>query len=435
MSARARSLTGCSDVSAGGRFGRNALLLWAAQFISAAGDALFLPCLTWLAASTGDGDGAVGLAVFVAFVPYLLFGPLVGAWVDRTDRRRLMVVSDLARAALLLSLPLLVAAVGGLDFALIVVVGFMLATFSTPFLPSRDALLPSLVGARSLPRWNALMQTSGQLAMILGLGLGGLLLGGNGGGTDEAARVVWVLQIDGATYVLSAILLALIVLPRESAAPRPETHLLPDTVQGLRYARRHRVVWGLLVLTALDNLAIMGPAIVGTALLVKHDFGLQPQHYAWLEAAMAGGMVLGSLWLATWGRRLPMRTLVLWGMVMDGLTYLPFVWLPDYTWALPMIVAHGVFIPFIIVGRTSLIQRRVPAERRGKVFALVSITVVGMTALSAAASGIIAEATSPRVLFGLAGSIGALCGVAGFFLWRFDEEPTTDAAEGQKPTR
>ena len=45
----------------GARFGRNALLLWAAQFISAAGDALFLPCLTWLAASTGDGDGAVGL--------------------------------------------------------------------------------------------------------------------------------------------------------------------------------------------------------------------------------------------------------------------------------------------------------------------------------------------------------------------------------------
>ncbi len=408
------------------RFRRNAILLWAAQFISVAGDALFLPCLAWLASATGDRESLVGLAVFLAFLPYLLLGPIAGAWVDRTDRRRVMVLSDLLRALLLLGLPVLAALWGGVSFALIVGVGFLLATFSTPFLPARDALLPTLIGKRSLPRWNAVMQTSGQLAMVLGLGLGGLLLG-LGDPEDEVGSIVRVLQIDGATYVVSAILLALIVLPKSERPAAHRTHLLRDAREGLAYGLKDPLVGGLLLLTALDNLAIMGPAIVGAQVLVEREFELGAGAYAWFEGCMAVGMVLGSLILARFGARWSMRKVVLWGMVMDGLTYLPYIWLDDYALSLLVIVLHGVFIPLIVVGRTSLIQRHVPADRHGKVFALVSITVVGMTALSAAASGWIAEVGGPRILFAGAGVFGALCGVAGFFLWSYREPPAADA--------
>ncbi|MDA1194816.1 MAG: MFS transporter [Planctomycetota bacterium] len=410
------------------RFRRNALLLWGAQFISASGDALFLPCLAWLAGRTSEGESGVGFAVFLAFLPYLLLGPLAGAWVDRGDRRRIMIASDLLRAALLLTLPLLAGWWGGVDYALITAVGFLLATFSTPFLPARDALLPVLVGSRSLPRWNAVMQTSGQLAMVVGLALGGLLMSGLGGaGATETERVVRALQIDGATFVLSAALLALIVLPPGARMGAPRGHLLADAREGLTYAAKHPMVGGLLILTALNNLAIMGPAIVGAAVLVQDTFGLEPAHYAWFEAAMALGMVTGSVVLVARGRHLSMRKLLLWGMVLDGLTSLPFLWLPTYSGCLVMIALHGLFIPMIVVGRTTLVQRLVPPERHGKVFALVGITVIGMTALSAALSGWIAELTSPRVLFGLAGVFGAGSGVAGFVLWRFREEPAAEA--------
>ena len=404
------------------RFRRNASLLWAAQFISATGDALFLPCLAWLAGRSGDDESLVGFAVFLAFLPYLILGPIAGAWVDRSDRRRVMIVSDLLRSGLLLGVPYLAARLGGMSFGLIVAVGFLLATCSTPFLPARDALLPTLIGPRSLPRWNALMQTSGQLAMIVGLALGGLLLGGTAGDTyesgEETARVLRILQLDGLTFLVSAILLALMIVPRRERHRGVRPHLLADAREGLAYAMGDRVVGGLLILTALNNLAIMGPAIVGAALLVQRTFELGPAHYAWLEGAMALGMVVGSLVLAAYGRRWSLRKIVLWGMIMDGLTYLPFIWIADYALSLAAIALHGLFIPLIVVGRTSLLQRHVPPERYGKVFALVNITVIGMTALSAALSGVIAEATSPRVLFGLAGTFGALCGVLGLRFWR-----------------
>jgi predicted MFS family arabinose efflux permease len=106
--------------------------------------------------------------------------------------------------------------------------------------------------------------------------------------------------------------------------------------------------------------------------------------------------------------------MILWGMALDGLTYIPFYWVRSYSLALVLIFVHGLFIPWIVVGRTTLIQQRVPEERRGQVFSLVNLTVQGMTALSALVAGAIAQATSAPTLFLLAGVFGGLCGVVGW---------------------
>ncbi len=393
------------------RVQRNAWLLWTAQFISAVGDSLFLPCILWLVGDVTGDEAPVGFAVFIATVPHLLFGPMAGTFADRLDRRTLMIVSDVVRAATLIALPVVVMAVGGVSYPLIIGVAFLLAAFSAPFMAARDAFLPELVGGASLTRWNAFLQTSQHLALIVGLSAGGLLLAGGSG--DESERVLDVLQLDGLTFVVSAIALLLIVHPRRRRTKGARGGFWREVGEGLAYARRDKVVGGLLVLTALNNLAIMGPAIVGAVLLIRNVYELGPQHLAWFEGCMAVGMLLGALWLSRMGRRWPMGKVVLWGMVMDGLTYIPFLWIADYVPALLLITAHGVFIPFIVVGRTSLLQVHVPEERRGKVFALVNLTVLGMTSLSALACGWIAQAAGTRVLFGIAGVFGALSGFAG----------------------
>src|SRR5439155_18780387 len=87
------------------RFRKNAILLWSGQFVSQMGDAVFMGAVAWLAATLRSDATWTGVAVFAGAVPFLLLGPLAGAWVDRGDRRRIMVVSDVVRAALLLSMP------------------------------------------------------------------------------------------------------------------------------------------------------------------------------------------------------------------------------------------------------------------------------------------------------------------------------------------
>jgi MFS family permease len=377
------------------------------------GDAVFQACVAWLAATLTGSAAATGGAVFLWALPFLLLGPLAGAWVDRTDRRRAMVVSDLVRAGILLGLPFVAAGVG-LSYGLVVATALLVAVASTPFLPARDALLPTLAEGRSLVRFNAAFQTSGQLAQILGLWLGGVLLGA--GAAKDADRVLLVLALDGATFLASAVTLALLVVPAgaSAAAPAVRRSLWHEAGEGLRAAAKDPLLLGLLALTALDNLAIMGPAIVGATLFVKDTLQLGAGHLAWFEGAMALGFLVGAVALGRFARAARKGRLILWGMALDGLTYVPFFFVRSYPLALALIFVHGLFIPWIVVGRTALLQQHVPPARRGQVFSLVYVTVAGMTALSALAAGWIAQASDPPTLFLLAGTFGTLCGVTGF---------------------
>ena len=396
---------------------RDPLRLWLAQYVTATGDALFMPCLGWLAAGVGGGGLPLGFAVFVATAPHLLFGPLAGTLADRWDRRRLMIVCDLARAGLLLALPLFVLLWGSLPFAVLLLVALLLAAFSAPFLAARDALLPELVEAERLPRWNAWIQTSSTFAMIQGLALGGLLLVALerwGVGRDEEGRVLALVGIDGLTFLVSALVLWRIryrapAVVRDADAPSA----FADLREGLGMARKDPVVRGLLVLTALNNLAIMGPAIVGAVLLVKDDFEGSASEFAFFEGAMAVGMLLGALLVARHAKPAHMGRWLFFGMIADGLTYIPFFWVPGYKPALALIVAHGIFIPCIVVARTSLVQQHVAPRHRGRVFALVNLTVLGVTSISALLCGALASTVGARGLFLGAGILGAVSGLVG----------------------
>src|SRR5262245_21746404 len=408
------------------RFKRNVALLGVGQFVSLTGDAVFMGAVAWLGKSLTGRDDATGLVVFLMSLPWIVVGPFAGTWVDRggdAGRRRAMVASDVVRAAILLAL-YAVAHSSGLTFAWIAAAALLVCLASTPFVPARDALLPRLAEGRSLVRFNSAFQVAAQLATLAGLFVGGALMGTDpraaAGGLDGVGRVVLVLGLDGATFLVSAVTLALIAIPRGDEMPvvRQEPaaaeNLWRQALRGVRAAAGDPLLAPLLVLTALDNIAIMGPAIVGAPGFVKDDLGLAAGHWAWFEGTMAAGYLVGALLVARFAANARKGPMILWGMALDGLTYVPFYWVRSYPLALALIFVHGLFIPWIVVGRTTLIQQRVPEERRGQVFSLVNLTVQGMTAVSALLAGAIAQATSAPTLFLLAGVFGTLCGVAGF---------------------
>jgi predicted MFS family arabinose efflux permease len=129
---------------------------------------------------------------------------------------------------------------------------------------------------------------------------------------------------------------------------------------------------------------------------------------------MAAGFFAGAVAIGRFGARWRKGRMILFGMLLDGLTYVPFFWVESYALAVALVFVHGFFIPWIVVGRTSLLHHHVAEHRTGKVFSLVHLTVAGMTALSALGAGVVASIAGARVLFLVAGTFGALCGVAGW---------------------
>ena len=131
----------------------------------------------------------------------------------------------------------------------------------------------------------------------------------------------------------------------------------------------------------------MGPAMVGTPIFVREVLNLDFGAYAMIEAHMAGGMLAGTLFIWRFGKKINRSRVLFWGMVLDGLTYSLLYYIGSYEATKILLFIHGIGIPMITVSRTTIIQSVVPDRLRGRIFSMVSMAVIGFTALSSGLVG------------------------------------------------
>ena len=176
---------------------------WLAGTISLFGDRLHQIALGVMVLAMTGSAMQTGLVFLAATLPNLLLGPIAGTFVDRWDQKRVMIVSDLLRAGLVLTLPL----VADVNIWLVYPVVFVITSISLFFRPAKAAILPRIVAREDLTPANGAIWTGETMADIAGYPLAGVfvaLLAGN------LALAFWV---DAMTYVVSAVLLAGLVIP------------------------------------------------------------------------------------------------------------------------------------------------------------------------------------------------------------------------------
>ncbi len=325
---------------------------------------------------------------------------------DRWNRRLVLAGADAARAALL-GLCAFLYFQGALNAPILTAIAFGVATAAVLFYPARDAMLPELVPRERLNRANAFVQLSQQGAFFAGPMVAGYLIKRFGVGSAFPTGVLFFL----------ASLVALLLLRGAGAAHRVGREpigLAQDFRSGLAAIASDRTLVLLLTLTALDNLFIMGPAIVGTAVMVRDTLHADASAFALVEATYGVAMILGSLTIGRLGARIGYGRLLLIGITFDGLTYVPLL----FCRTLPFLVAfsffHAFFIPTITIPRTTLVQQMVSSRMQGRVFALVNVVVMGTTAVSSGLAGLALDRMTAPVLFGWIGCLAAATGLLGF---------------------
>ena len=275
--------------------------MWLGQVISSLGDRVHQVALVFLVARVTDNSPlALGLVFGAMTLPTLLVGPLAGALVDRWDRKRVMVGSDLARAGIVGLIPV----VSGLNVGLVVGLVFVLAAVSSFFRPARSAALPQVVAEEDLLTANSAMWVADTVSDLVGYGLGGMFVAFLG---SSLALAFW---IDGASYLASAALVAAVVIPpivRTATGPASgaaasgaagsdvpaQTSIRAEMAEGWQFLRAEAVLlattvqaaiaeYGLGALTALSPLLVASLALGGTD---------APTAYGVFEMAMGAGAV------------------------------------------------------------------------------------------------------------------------------------------------
>jgi MFS transporter, DHA3 family, macrolide efflux protein len=420
------------EQAAGPTWRRALVLLWLGQVVSHVGDALFAVGIFFLAFEITGSKAGSGLLIALHYLPALALGPFAGAFVDRHDRRRMMLAAEVVRGLAVGAIPVLYA-FDRLTPAALGAAMFILATGTAIFNPALKALIPELVPAHHLTTAAAVFQISEFAALVVGPAVAGLVI-------IPVLGTIHLFTLDAATFGVSVLcVLALAPIARQAAhaavlGPLPPTPsgrirlrtppgVLTEVRSGLRTVLATPVLRTLLVLVAVDNLLLTGLAQIATPLLVKETLQLGNQAFAGVQTFFYLGLLAasGGFWvLARRGRK---GLMILVGILLDGLTFIPLAFCESLADVQLAMFVHAAAVPLIIIPRTVLVQQLVPGPLHGRAFALVNATVFGMTAISVGLTGLLAERLSLPTLFIGLGGLGALTGLVGLAFGRVRTAP------------
>ncbi|MFB7779191.1 MFS transporter [Streptomyces bauhiniae] len=335
-------------------FGR----LWAAQTVSSLGDGVSHAALPLLALSLTRDPMALAVVTAAGTLPWVLFGVLGGALVDRWDRRRAMWVTDVARAVLL-AVPAVAAALDVLSIALLAAVAFLLGLGGLFFDTAASAYLPDLLGRDTvlLERANSRLRGAQTAASgFVGPPVGSALL--------VVGRAVPLLA-DAVSFVVSAVLVrSLPAVPRP--VPLGGESLLRQARAGASYVFGDRLLLGLALRPAVGNVAFL--AVETVLALFAHDrLGVGAFGFGLLLTAEAAGGLLGAGVASFLGRRLGTGAALSCTAVVEGLAVLGLAGAPDaYVAGLALAVCGAGMGATMVLG-PSLRQAVVPGHLMGRV--------------------------------------------------------------------
>ncbi|HKW78056.1 MAG TPA: MFS transporter [Candidatus Limnocylindria bacterium] len=214
------------------------LKLWVGQTISRLGSVVTRTALPLVALLVlGAGPRELAYLVISGSAAVLLVGLVAGAWVDRLQRRPLLIVTDVIRAGLLLSVPL-AQVLGALRMEQLYVVAFLEGCLSVLFSSAYPAYVPSLIGVDRVVEGNSKLAMSSSIAEVGGPGLAGALV--------QIVSAPFAILVDAWSYLVSALSLAMIRTPeRPRPAHQESGRIVGEIVEGLRAVRRHAIVFPL----------------------------------------------------------------------------------------------------------------------------------------------------------------------------------------------
>jgi MFS family permease len=398
---------------------RDFALLWAGMTISLLGDGIFLVAEAWQVYDLDNDPLAlslVGTAWTLGMVAFLLTGGLIS---DRADRRQVLILADLVRAAALLGMGVL-SITGAIEIWHLVALAALMGIGDAFFGPAFGAIVPDIVSAEHLVQANALQQVVEQAAARLaGPALGGLVVAALGVGP--------AFLVDAGTFLLSAVAVA--ALRVRSRAVERARSARAELREGLEFVRHEPWLWSTLISASLSLLFFLGPLEVLLPYVVRND----------LHAGAGGfGLVLAAAGVGAIGVSLAVGQL---GIPRRYLTFMYAMWtvatLPlagyavgTHLWQFVLLgaVYGGCMTGGMVVWGT-LMSTRVPPDLRGRVHSLDWFVSIGLTPISFALTGPLSKAIGIDATLILAAILPAVACVVLFVVARLreDEERVPDA--------
>ena len=340
---------------------RDFRLIWSAQLVSTIGTALTDLAAGILVFRVTGSALSVGLMFMATALPTLAIGLIAGVFVDRFDRRKIMVIADLLRAAIVVSIPFLIQ----FNLAFLYIAVALVSAISQFFNPANDAVLPEVATDEELAAANSWIMISSFGSTSIGFALSGLLA--------TAFDIDWAFYLDGVTFLVSAALLMSVKVGKIEAEG--------DTSVGVVVANLREGVATLFGTPILRNLLATGIPVylsfgLWNVLLLPfaiRALGATEFEYGLQEGVTSVGFVIGSLMMAKWAERFREGSWIVVATVAMGIAGILYGYSTSIAVAIVLVSISGFFNAPSSVARRVMLQRETPRELRGRVFSAFAV--------------------------------------------------------------
>lgn len=388
--------------------------LWSAQVLSDFGDNLtVLTLIILIQRLTGSTVAIAGLMVAIA-LPTLVFGTLAGVYVDRMDRKKVILVSDLLRGLIVLCFVF----VRSPDMVpVIYAIAFAQASVGTLDNPARSAYLPAVVGTERLLAANSVSQTSRIIFNLLGTGAAGVLAA-----VSDTLAPAFV--IDAVTFFVS---FALISRVHTSGAIEPhgdEPRVWTQMKDGFRVMISSRSLRAVMISLSITMLGLGAVNVLFVPFLIE-DLAVSEAFLGVVEASQVTGLIVSGTLVAVLATKLRPSNLVSLGLIGVG-TFVAAISAAGAVWqVMAMLVFVGLSVGPVQAGANTLSQTLIEDSMRGRVGGALNTLISAANVTSMGLAGVAAAAIGTRNVFLASGALVVLSGGLAYWLFRELREEAT----------
>lgn len=377
--------------------------IWIGQAISQLTSSILQFAMIWYLTDITRSGIMLSLSVMMAFLPQGILGFFTGVFIDRFNRKKIMIGADLFIAAV--SLLLVCTTVDGIIPPLIILLVLCCRAIGTAFHePTLGAVTPQLVPASELTRCAGYTQSLASISMIISPALAAIFY------ASWSMNAIVILDVAGAVIAVLTVMLARI--PRQEMQHGADTkiHLIREAVEGFQIIKAEKGVLGIVLVTSLYSMAMM-PISALFPLMSMEYFGGTSTHASIVETVFSVGYLVGALILARWGGTKNRVYTIALSYLMMTVALLGTFLLP--TTAFPLFIFFagimGLSGPFYWGTYTPLLQTHFKDAYMGRVLSITNSIrfIIGPVAL--VISGLVADIWGDEKWFLIAGIIVLFC--------------------------
>jgi MFS family permease len=383
---------------------RNYRLFFTGQSISLIGSWMTRVATSWLIYRLTGSAWLLGVLAFAGQMPTFLLAPFAGVLVDRWDRHRVLIVTQVL-AMIQSALLAVLALTGVITVTQVVILSVFQGLINAFDMPARQALVVHMVDDRAdLANAIALNSSMVNAARLIGPSIAGILIAWAGEGV--------CFLVDATSYiaVIASLMAMRLALPQR---PVQRTHVLGELAEGIRYAVGFMPIRALLVMLALVSLVVM-PHTVLMPIVASQVLHGGPHTLGFLMAATGLGALAGALYLASrrtvlgLGRLIPISVVAL-GVGLVGLSQSRLLWL---SLAMMPVIGAGMIVQ--MAASNTVLQTIVDEEKRGRVMSFYAMAFFGAAPLGSLLAGALAQRFGAPVTL-LASGVVCIAAAAAFF--------------------